>query len=611
MLANFNHLLSEGWEIIRTKQENKMAEEIMETYHSLLCATLDATTDSILIVNLDGKIVSFNQKYAHMWQIPDEVLESRDHNLVLEFVLEQLKDPEWFQEKIRENNWHPNVSSSDVVEFKDGRYFELYSQPQRLRGEIVGTAMSFRDVTERIQAAAELLQTREQVEIKVEERTAELKKANEQLQNEIAERIRVEEELKQRIRLAELNSDIGIALIGGGSLQDILQQCAEALVRHLDAAFARIWTLNQDENVLELQASAGMYTQINGTHSRIPVGKFKIGAIAAARQPHLTNAVIGDPRIHNQEWAAREGIVAFAGYPLIVSEQLVGVIAIFARQPIADFILQAMGTVSHGIALGIQSKEVELALNQAKQKLAKEKELNDLKSRFISMASHDLRTPLTVIFLASDLLKNFGSKLSADKQLHQLNKIQTAVKNMTQLLDDVLFIGKAESGRLEVYPVILDIEAFCREILEEIKMTSVQIHTLVFDCQRRCQSGGCSVFQIDPKLLRQILSNLLSNAVKYSPKGGNVYFNLVCEDEQAIFHIRDEGIGIPASEQSHLFEAFHRATNVGNISGTGLGMTIVKNAVELHGGSISFESEVCVGTTFTVCLPASQPKFEE
>ncbi|MBD2534266.1 EAL domain-containing protein [Nostoc flagelliforme FACHB-838] len=183
------------------------------------------------------------------------------------------------------------------------------------------------------------------------------------------ERKRAEELLLERARLAALEADIGIALTRSDSLPDILQQCVQALVRHLDAAFARIWTLNAEENVLELQASAGMYTHINGSHSRVPVGQFKIGLIAQSRQPHLTNNVIGDRRVHDQEWAAQEGMVAFAGYPLIVEEQVVGVVAIFARHLLTEDTLKAMASVANGLALGIQRKRGEEALRESERRL--------------------------------------------------------------------------------------------------------------------------------------------------------------------------------------------------------------------------------------------------
>src|SRR5438309_513334 len=176
------------------------------------------------------------------------------------------------------------------------------------------------------------------------------------------ERKRAEETLADRRRTAELAADVGVSLTNRTTLRDTLQGCCEALVRHLDAAFARLWTLNDAEGMLELQASAGLYTHIDGAHGRVPVGKYKIGLIAAEQRPHLTNAVIGDPRVNDQEWAKREAMVSFAGFPLLVQDRLVGVMAMFARHPLTGFVHQALAAVADGIAVGIERKRAEEAL---------------------------------------------------------------------------------------------------------------------------------------------------------------------------------------------------------------------------------------------------------
>ena len=160
-------------------------------------------------------------------------------------------------------------------------------------------------------------------------------------------------------QLTTLMDDVSIALIQNSTLQESLQQCTQAFVTHLGAAFARIWTLNTETQTLELQASAGLYTHLDGPHSRVPVGMFKIGRIAAERQPHLTNEVIGDPQVGDQEWAKREGMVAFAGYPLLIEGMVVGVMAFFAQTSLSPAVLEAMGSVSNSIALGIERKRVE------------------------------------------------------------------------------------------------------------------------------------------------------------------------------------------------------------------------------------------------------------
>lgn len=235
--------------------------------------------------------------------------------------------------------------------------------------------------------------------------------------------------------------------------------------------------------------------------------------------------------------------------------------------------------------------------------LAQEKELNELKSRFVSMTSHEFRTPLTTILGSSELLEYYSKKWTEEKKISHLHRIQTNVKRLTHLLDDVLLIGKADAGRLDFKPESINLEQFCLNLVEELQLSLSNQHTLTFVSQGQC-TDAC----MDERLLRHIFSNLLSNAIKYSPAGGTVHFELTCQKREAIFRIRDEGIGIPPEDLERLFESFHRATNVGQIAGTGLGLAIVKRSVDLHGGKISVNSEVGVGTTFIVTIPLNKER---
>jgi len=186
---------------------------------------------------------------------------------------------------------------------------------------------------------------------------------------DITDRKRAEQDLEQRMELAAFAPDVGAALIRDAPLPVVLQQCAEAMMRHLSPAFARIWTLNATGDTLELQASAGLYTHLDGPHARVPVGSFKIGLIAAEREPHLTNDVLNDPRVSDRAWARREGMVAFAGYPLVVGDHIVGVMAMFARHPLSRTVLDAMAAVANQIALGIERKRAEEALREAERRM--------------------------------------------------------------------------------------------------------------------------------------------------------------------------------------------------------------------------------------------------
>ncbi|CAG0928949.1 Sensor protein kinase WalK [Thermoflexales bacterium] len=230
--------------------------------------------------------------------------------------------------------------------------------------------------------------------------------------------------------------------------------------------------------------------------------------------------------------------------------------------------------------------------------LEKERELSTLKSRFVSLTSHEFRTPLTIILSSAEMLEYYGSVWTEERKTEHLRRIQTGVRYMTGLLDDILIIGKADAGKLEFTPKLLDVLKYCHDLIEELELADKGKHTLVFDCQSEAIEA-----HVDEILLRHILSNLLSNALKYSPPGSIVQFELVRRNDQVVFRIQDQGIGIPAEDQAHLFETFHRANNARNIAGTGLGMAIVKRSVDLHGGIIDVASEVGAGTTVTVTLP--------
>jgi len=233
--------------------------------------------------------------------------------------------------------------------------------------------------------------------------------------------------------------------------------------------------------------------------------------------------------------------------------------------------------------------------------LKKEKELSNLRSGFITTTSHEFRTPLSIISSSTGLIKDYGDRLDEAKKQKHLQRIQSSVTYMTQLLEDLLLINRAEAGKLEFKPSSLDLVKFCRNLVEELQLGVRTNHKIVL--QTDCANLLSVNAHMDEKLLRQILSNLLSNAIKYSPQGYALYLNIACRDETVVFQVKDQGIGIPSEDQEHLFESFHRAKNVGNISGTGLGLAIVKKCVELHGGQIAVDSEVTVGTTFTVNIP--------
>ena len=248
-----------------------------------------------------------------------------------------------------------------------------------------------------------------------------------------------------------------------------------------------------------------------------------------------------------------------------------------------------------------RTQQLEQSLSQLQRALLREKELNELKSQFISRASHEFRTPLATIQTASDLLRNYGHKMSDEKKLERIDKIQREVKGMTNLLEEVLIIGKTESGRFDLQSERINLEDFCLEIIEQTKLIGNGKHQVIFK-----NINAPAKISIDTKFFRQIVSNLLSNAIKYSPNTSEVNFTISLTSDripQLLLEFKDQGIGIPLIDQEKIFDHFYRAQNVGMIVGTGLGMAIIKNSVDILGGTIQLTSVENKGTTVKVKLP--------
>ncbi len=242
--------------------------------------------------------------------------------------------------------------------------------------------------------------------------------------------------------------------------------------------------------------------------------------------------------------------------------------------------------------------ERHLAELETRAAVERQRDLNDLRSRFVAMTSHEFRTPLAAILSAQDLLKMYGDRIPESEKMELLGLIESGVKRMTSMLERVLLLGQVDANMLEFKPTPLDLKALCDELAAEAnnQYPESNCHVIV-DFEEASRN-----VLYDEKLLRHIFSNLLSNAIKYSPDGGQVCMRVHAQDAHTVFEISDQGIGIPPGEADYLFTSFHRASNVGAIPGTGLGLAIVKQSVDLHGGSISVKSTTGQGSCFTVRL---------
>jgi PAS domain S-box-containing protein len=235
---------------------------------------------------------------------------------------------------------------------------------------------------------------------------------------------------------------------------------------------------------------------------------------------------------------------------------------------------------------------------ELQESLQKEKYINELRTRIMTTISHEFRTPLTTILGSVELIKYYEDKLGEDKKQDYLNKIHDNVHQLTEFLDDLLLFGKAESDKLELNLSLINLDIFCQDLIEELKVGNGTGHQIILTCHGDNFQG-----YFDPKILRNIINNLLINSIKYSAGDTIINLDLFAEPNQVKIRIEDRGFGIPQPDQAQLFQSFYRGTNVGNIKGTGLGLPIVKKAVELYQGKIEFSSTINVGTVFTVTLP--------
>jgi signal transduction histidine kinase len=256
---------------------------------------------------------------------------------------------------------------------------------------------------------------------------------------------------------------------------------------------------------------------------------------------------------------------------------------------------------------------IQIALNKHREELLIRQALENMEARnieqsqYIAVAAHEFRTPLTNIGLAADILQNFGDQLPLEKKQRRFEGIQSAIKLMNQLIDEALTLGQLDAGTLQYSPQPHDIKTFCQDLIEEFQVYAGDRYTLVYTYSQTIDpqlSPKHSIqIELDESLLRPILSNLLTNAIKYSPSGGEIILEIICEPSQVKFCLRDPGIGIPIEFQAMVFQRFARANNVGQIKGTGLGLSIVKRLVELQHGTISIDSQIGIGTAFNITLP--------
>jgi two-component system cell cycle sensor histidine kinase/response regulator CckA len=541
--------------------DRKRAESSLRISEARFRSLWESGIILISIFTLDGKIVDVNDALARaLGYSRDELLSGRI---------------QW-----------PDLTSAEWLETEGAAFAQLAARGVAAAWEKELIAKDGARVP--ILAGAVILEGAEGIEIGID----------------LSERKRVDKALYERLKSAALTADVGISLAHQDTLRAMLQTCSEAIVKNLGAALARIWTLDADATVLELQASAGLYTRLDGGHARVPVGQFKIGRIAEEREPHLTNSVLNDPRIGDPAWAAQERLVAFAGYPLIAGGDLVGVVAMFSREPLTEAALEGLRTIADAIAVGIRRNRAEAAKESLEAQLRQAQKLEAIGSLAGGVA-HDFNNILSVILSYSEFIKSDlppGHALVADAE-----EINTAALRAAGLTRQLLAFSRRQVLQprvLNLNEVVRDMKSMLRRLLsEDIELAIVVDPT----------TGNVNA---DPGQIEQVLMNLLVNARDAMPQGGSVTIetaNVMLDAAFAAEHVgvtpgphtmlsvTDTGHGMDAMVRARIFEPFFTTKETGR--GTGLGLSTVFGIIRQSNGTIWVDSTVGVGTSFKVYLP--------
>jgi len=569
MLENGQPFAVQG--IARDITERKRAEEAHIAAEARYRTLFDNANDLIYTHDLQGNFLTVNEM--------SERITGYSHEEAMSMNIAQIVAPEYLEsvlQRVSEQVQGKIFKTPLELEIvcKDGHRMTLEINTQVLtdNGMPVGMQGIARDITERKQT--ELMQAR----------------------------------LNQQ---AALRADVSAALTNENhSLPQMLQECTEALVEHLDAAFARIWLLKESEDVLELQASAGLYANLDGPHSTISVGELTVGMIAAEKAPQLVNDFGSDDSGDN-DWAGQEDISSFAGYPLMLGDRLVGVMAMYSRHKLEADTLNALGSVADTIVHGVERKraedERELLLQREQEARQMAETASRLKDDFLAMISHELRAPLTAILGWAQMLRSGTlDRASAERAL---TTIERNAKSQAHLVGDLLDASRIATGKLSLENKPVELMSVVDAAVDAVR-PSVEAKNLRMQIVLEPWVGP---FNGDPERLKQIVWNLLSNAIKFTPPGGLIEVRLERLENKALLIVSDTGQGIDPEFLPHIFDRFRQAdsSTKRQQGGLGLGLAIVKHLVELHGGAIyAYSRGEGQGSDFMITLPLAVQKQE-
>ncbi|MFL5480997.1 MAG: PAS domain S-box protein [Gemmatimonadaceae bacterium] len=556
--------------------ERRVAQTEVSRTLSLLRATLESTADGILVVDLDGKILSFNQKLADMWGIPSETFGGGDDQVAINAALEKLTYPDEFVAKVIELYKHPDEASYDVLELKDGRTFERYSQPQRINDVPVGRVWSFRDVTARRQA----------------ERQAH------ELAREQAARAEAENSQRRATLLAEASRVLSasfdyqttLAALVRLAVPAMADYCALDIVEAEDR-FERIGEAHADPTKSQLLREVATFPRNALTHHHPLIRVMTTGEPVLERE--VTPAFI---RLSFAEEGQRKVVDALGPRSLIC------VPIASSGKPLGALTLVTSDTSGRRFSVADLSLAADLARRAAivvdhARLFHEAQQATRARDDVLAVVAHDLRNPLNTVSMAVSLMLE-STPLDRVQERRQVEIVRRAADRMNRMIQDLLDVKRMETGRLAI-------DAKAESPLGLINDTIDMLRPLASGSTIRLEANieeSLPHVLADSARIQQVLSNLVGNAVKFTPRNGRISITAEHITGEVRFGVIDTGAGIPAEQLPHIFGRFWQASDTDR-RGIGLGLAIAKGIVEAHRGKIWVESHVGLGSTFYFTLP--------
>ena len=544
---------------------------------SLLRATLESTADGILVVDLNGKILSFNQKMADMWEIPAEIFACGDDQRAIDAALDKLVHPEEFMTKVIDLYRHPEEASYDVLELKDGRIFERYSQPQRIDDAPVGRVWSFRDVTARRRAEDHARA----------------------LAREQAARAEAEHSQKRAALLAEASRVLSasfdyqttLAALVRLAVPSLADYCALDIVEAGDR-FERIGEAHVDPAKSQLLREVATFPKsaLTDRHPLIRVMNTGAPVLEADITPAFIRASFAE--------AGQRRVVEALGprslicVPLVTSGRPIGALTLVTsgsgrRFEVADLSLAA--DLARRAAVVVEHARLFHEAQQATR----------ARDDVLAVVAHDLRNPLNTVTMAVSLMLETTPPERVQER-RQAEIVRRAADRMNRMIQDLLDVKRMESGRLTIDPRPEDPGVLINDTVDMLRPlatgSTIRMETNIEDDLPNVLA--------DAARIQQVLSNLVGNAVKFTPRAGRISVCAELMEGEVRFAVIDTGPGIPAEQLPHIFGRFWQA-KTSDRRGIGLGLAIAKGIVEAHNGRIWVESSVGLGSTFYFTLPVA------